>query len=90
MLRYCVKNVNNRIVLRSINCAVSPTNQIHLLFIKSLTCLKSLLLTILNHRHYTTLSTSKNYNKSLLENSFTYYPQDLLLRPLFKKLNERK
>lgn len=84
MLETCVKFVNNSRITRRKTGVYCSTILLKNLYISVTGWLKDLFTTIFTSLFSSSLSTLINTNLSLMNNSFTHYPQDLLLRLLLK------
>lgn len=78
----CSKNVNNLRKNSSISCVHSSTGRLDQLFSLAFHCAQKLFIESHLPANSTALSTYKINKFNLLNNSFTHYPQTLLINPL--------
>jgi hypothetical protein len=78
--KYLVKNVNNQRINSSVSCDVMSTKIINLININIFICLQTQFIN-LNLLNYSTVIYTGLINKlNLLYKSYTYNPQDLLIK----------
>jgi len=82
MLKACVKYVNNNCITQCKTGAYSFTVLLKTLYISVIDWLKALVINQVSAPFSSYLSTLKNAQTYLMNNSFTHYPQHLLLRLL--------
>jgi len=77
-----VKNVNNLWTTSWLNCVNSSTVKLNYIYLYTNKWLKVVFIRLDLLIKYTTLYTHLIYKISLLNKSFTYYPQHLLIHPI--------
>lgn len=77
-----VKIVNNLRMTRCISCGRSSTIRLAWLYKNITHCVKIAFMNPHLPQSSTTINTPKLSTSNLLNKSFTYFPQDLLIRPI--------